>query len=58
MDATAKASLSLVLLAIGGFFVMAGAPVFHLLPRDLANAVALSCLLSAIILLLLVAAKR
>ncbi len=58
MDTTVKARLSLALLIAGGLCVIAGTPVFGWLPRGPAKAAALACLLSAIILLLLVAAKR
>ena len=39
MDMTATAILSLALLTIGGFLSMVDAPVFHVPPWDLANAV-------------------
>ena len=52
MDTTAKMFLSLFLLIVGGVFVMTGAPVFHVLPTDLANAFALACVLFAVILFL------
>ena len=58
MDTTAKMFLSLFLLIVGGVFVMTGAPVFHVLPTDLANAFALACVLFAIIVLVFVPAKR
>ena len=58
MDTTAKTFLSLFLLIVGGLFVMTGAPVFHVLPTDLANAFALACVLFAIIVLVFVPAKR
>ena len=51
MDTTLKVSLALILLSIGGFCVLAGAPVFNVLPQGLANAIALACLLCAILIL-------
>ena len=58
MDTTAKMFLSLFLLIVGGVFVMTGAPVFHVLPTDRANAFALACVLFAVILFLSLPAKR